>query len=82
MGTKYTTVYPHHPPTPASGTRNRSYKVHNLGRNFSLVAMEAAERNVEERRTALQRASHVQRQEVVTAELLDVQAAYLASGRG
>jgi F-type H+-transporting ATPase subunit gamma len=47
-----------------------------------LAAMEAAERNVEERLQALQHAAHQQRQNAVTAELLDVQAAYMAGDPG
>ena len=45
-----------------------------------LAAMEAAERNVDERLTQLRHASALERQNAVTAELLDVQAAYVASG--
>jgi F-type H+-transporting ATPase subunit gamma len=47
-----------------------------------LAAMEAAERNVAERLQGLQHAAHLQRQNAVTAELLDVQAAYLAGEAG
>ena len=42
--------------------------------------MEAAERNVEERLTQLRHAANLERQNAVTEELLDVQAAYQATG--
>jgi F-type H+-transporting ATPase subunit gamma len=45
-----------------------------------LAAMEAAERNVDERLSELRHAANLERQNAVTAELLDVQAAYLAAG--
>jgi F-type H+-transporting ATPase subunit gamma len=45
-----------------------------------LAAMEAAERNVEERLTQLRHAANLERQNAVTEELLDVQAAYQATG--
>ena len=45
-----------------------------------LAAMEAAERNVDERLTQLQHTANLVRQTAVTAELLDVQSAYAASG--
>lgn len=49
-----------------------------------LAAMEAAERSVDERLTALRHAADLARQNAVTEELLDVQAGYvaLAEGRG
>lgn len=45
-----------------------------------LAAMEAAERNVEERLTQLRHAANLERQNAVTEELLDVQAAFEATG--
>jgi F-type H+-transporting ATPase subunit gamma len=45
-----------------------------------LMAMEAAERNVEERIDALRTAYQAARQSAITAELLDIQVAYLAVG--
>ena len=45
-----------------------------------LAAMEAAERNVDERLTQLRHAANLARQNAVTAELLDVQAAYAVTG--
>jgi F-type H+-transporting ATPase subunit gamma len=45
-----------------------------------LAAMEAAERNVDERLTQLRHAANLERQNAVTEELLDVQAAYQATG--
>jgi len=45
-----------------------------------LAAMEAAEKNVEERLTQLRHAANLERQNAVTEELLDVQAAYHATG--
>jgi F-type H+-transporting ATPase subunit gamma len=68
----------------------RQYLAHVLVRAFAasqaaenaarLAAMEAAERNVDERLTELRHAANLERQNAVTAELLDVQAAYLAAG--
>ena len=68
----------------------RQHLAHVLARAFAasqaaenaarLAAMEAAERNVDERLTQLRHASALERQNAVTAELLDVQAAYVASG--
>jgi len=45
-----------------------------------LAAMEAAERNVDDRLTQLRHTANLVRQTAVTAELLDVQAAYAATG--
>ncbi len=45
-----------------------------------LAAMESAERNIEERRAQLQHAANLERQNAVTAELLDVQSAWVAAG--
>jgi F-type H+-transporting ATPase subunit gamma len=45
-----------------------------------LAAMESAERNIDERRAQLQHAANLERQNAVTAELLDVQAAWVAAG--
>lgn len=68
----------------------RQHLAHVLARAFAasqaaenaarLAAMEAAERNVEERIAQLRHAADLERQNAVTAELLDVQAAYVASG--
>ena len=68
----------------------RQHLAHVLARAFAasqaaenaarLAAMEAAERNVDERLTQLRHAADLERQNAVTAELLDVQAAYVASG--
>jgi F-type H+-transporting ATPase subunit gamma len=67
----------------------RQYLTHVLVRAFAasqaaenaarLAAMEAAERNVDERLLELRHAANLERQNAVTAELLDVQAAYLAA---
>ncbi len=45
-----------------------------------LAAMESAESNVEERLSELRHAANLERQNAVTEELLDVQAAYQATG--
>ncbi len=45
-----------------------------------LAAMDAAERNIEERITALRTAYNQARQNAITEELLDIQAAYAATG--
>jgi F-type H+-transporting ATPase subunit gamma len=45
-----------------------------------LMAMEAAERNVEDRLHELRNAYQAARQSAITAELLDIQVAYLAAG--
>ncbi len=68
----------------------RQHLAHVLARAFAasqaaenaarLAAMEAAERNVDERLAQLRHAAALERQNAVTAELLDVQAAYVASG--
>jgi len=47
-----------------------------------LAAMEAAERNVEERIDQLRTRYQAARQSSITAELLDIQAAYAASSGG
>jgi len=44
-----------------------------------LAAMDAAEKNIEERLETLQTAYRQARQNAVTAELLDIQAAYAAT---
>jgi F-type H+-transporting ATPase subunit gamma len=45
-----------------------------------LAAMDAAERNIDERRAQLRTAYQQERQNAVTEELLDIQAAYAATG--
>jgi F-type H+-transporting ATPase subunit gamma len=70
----------------------RQHLAHVLARAFAasqaaenaarLAAMEAAERNVEERLGQLRHAADLERQNAVTAELLDVQAAWVAAGEG
>lgn len=67
----------------------RQHLAHVLARAFAtsqaaenaarLAAMEAAERNVDERLVQLRHATALERQNAVTEELLDVQAAYVAS---
>ena len=70
----------------------RQHLAHVLARAFAasqaaenaarLAAMEAAERNVDERLAQLRHAADLERQNAVTAELLDVQAAWVAAGDG
>jgi len=70
----------------------RQHLAHVLARAFAasqaaenaarLAAMEAAERNVDERLGQLRHAADLERQNAVTAELLDVQAAWVAAGEG
>jgi F-type H+-transporting ATPase subunit gamma len=68
----------------------RQYLAHVLVRVFAasqaaenaarLAAMEAAERNIDDRLTQLRHAANLERQTAVTEELLDVQAGFAAAG--
>lgn len=59
----------------------RAFAASQAGENAArLAAMEAAERNVEERIEGLRTAYQSARQSAITAELLDIQVAYLAVG--